>query len=610
MMTQVLIAAVLMTAPAQEPPTDHAPRASARIVEPRASDVLYGVVEIEASVVPPNGAGVVRVDFLADGALIASDPLPPYVARWDAGSGMGSRIIRVVARFTDGTSTEDLITTRGFQLGHHEIVEGKAIEHVELLVSVADADGRPLPGLTAADFLVKERGSAVTVTSVRPLGEKVASPLSVTVLVDRSGSMGRQMKKWQEACLALLSAVRPIDQIRVSAFSDELTVLQDFTRDAASLAASLAKIGQAGGGTRLFRAVFESVRDMRDLPGRKALIVLTDGMENEASPSGPARVSAYVTLAETARLASRAGVTVLLILPGPTGVGYLPVQDLALQTGGWWMYPSDDLTGLMRRLGERLLSAYLVEYDTERPSDADRKRPVSVTLKRDLAGKVQVSAALGAYGRLDTLDALRDDLRSGNTAQRARAARELGRLDAGDAREEATLLLVDALKDASPEVRAAAVAALGDRRESGTLEKVIRRIHDTDPNVRDAAFEAAVRFGAVAVPGLAEEASRSGASRLSAIRALGGIGGAEAERALLQQLANGNCDVRAAAAAALGVMAGLASAGAEPAGHPAGHDSSVTNQLRALLADPCPDAVEAARIALDRIASARHGGGP
>src|SRR5262249_59295743 len=130
-------------------------------------------------------------------------------------------------------------------------------------------------GLTADNFELREDQAVLPILSLRAVAETSDVPLSIAVLVDRSGSMEFKMKQWAPATVDLLAALRPIDQVRVSAFSDEATILQDFTHDAASLAASLAGIVPGGGSTRLFRAIVETIRDMRDLPGRNALILLT-----------------------------------------------------------------------------------------------------------------------------------------------------------------------------------------------------------------------------------------------------------------------------------------------------------------------------------------------
>jgi len=561
--------------------------------------VAYGPLVIRAEVIPPSGVRTLRVDFFADGVLIGSDPLPPYEAPWDAGKEMGSRVFRAVARFGDGTSAEDLITTRGLSYTQHELVQGTPIDRVQLLVSVTDPNGAPAGKLSAENLEVREGETRVAIKTFKKVEDSLEIPLSIAVLVDRSGSMAFQMQKWAEACVELVSSVRPIDQVRVSAFSEETMVLQDFTHDAISLARSVAAIGPAGGGTRLFRAVFETVRDMRDLPGRKALILLTDGLDTEfSSPSGGITAAMFPMLMDATRMAVRSGVTVILILPGPSGRGYLAVQDLAVQTGGWYMYPSNDLRALLKRLGRRLLASYVVEYDIERPVDLDKKRPVKVTLKGEGMEDLEVHTSLGVYSRLGALEELKRDLSEGNGAQRARAATELGR--SGDAAVVPDL--IRALKSDSPEVREAAAAALAERKAPEGMEKVLKLIHDAVSSVREAAFEAAVRYGTPAVPRLQEIARGGGPARPAALRALGDIGDPNALPTLIAGLGEKDCALRVAATDGLGWFYALGESGFP--GRTRADQVARKNAfdpLRKVLSDPCPAASEAAAVALGRL---------
>jgi VWFA-related protein len=595
--------------PARTQPSS--PDSSVRILSPRASNVAYGPTTIRVRVVAPEGIRTSRVDFVVDGRLIGLDPLAPYEREWDAGKDLGSHVIRAIARFSDGTSAEDALFTRGLAWVQHELVLAPAIERVELLVSVTNAVGAPVRGLRLPDFEIREEQAAVPISEVRELDATGDVPLSVAVLVDRSGSMRSQMKQWGEACVSLLSSLRPIDQIRVSAFSSDTTVLQDFTHDAASLRASLEQIGQAGGDTRLFRAVYQTVRDMRDLPGRKALILLTDGLDTEfTTASGPVTANMYAMLSDTLRMASRAGVTVFLVLPGPSGRGYLAVQDLALQTGGSWMYPSEDLRALMRRLGERLLSSYVVVYEVPRPANADKKRALKVSVRSPEGQAFEVHAALGAYARSGGMDTLRDDLENGNTAQRARAAREIG-LFPGD---EVTRLLMKALGDTDPEVRAAVLLVLGRRKDVQALDKVMKRAHDADARVRAAAYAAAVEYGGAALPFLEENARPGRHDREMPLRALGLTGDPRAAASLTVALGDPDCGLRTAAADAAGSLLlvsrqeatdAASAAGDGAAGHgAAGHGAAVgllRERLRATMGDACRGASEAASIALGRL---------
>ncbi len=442
--------------PAEDLPPPPGPAASISILSPSPSDVPWGPTLIQVAVALREGGRILRVEIFADGVLIAADELPPYEARWQAGEGLAPRVIRAMALLADGSHVEDLVTTRGFTLREHEVVEATPLEHVELLVSVTNAEGEPVQGLEAADFVVRDRGEEVAILGASLLSERVDLPLSVALLVDRSGSMRVHMEKIARAAAEVVEAMRPIDQVRVAAFSDEMVVLQEFTRDPLSLRSSLSKAGPPVGGTRLFKAVEDTVRDMRDRPGRKVIVVLTDGLDTDfTSPSAPVTVSMYRILREVAASASRAGVTIIVILPGPSGRGYLAIQDLAIQTGGWYAYPGEEFARTLRRIGERLLSAWVIEYDVERPGAPERKRPVVVSLAGGLPGGWEVRAAMGAYAGLDLFAALASDLQEGTDVQRVRAAREIGYFPG----EDAAQLLRKALEDPSCDVRVEAAGA-------------------------------------------------------------------------------------------------------------------------------------------------------
>lgn len=130
-------------------------------------------------------------------------------------------------------------------------VEGLPFERVRLSVSVLDENGAPVRGLTRDDFTVREGGALQTIVEFGREADRGDRPLSAVFLVDRSGSIGRQISKWREACGSLLSALRPIDEVRVAAFTDEVTTLVPFTRDPRRLARAVESFRDTGGGTRL-----------------------------------------------------------------------------------------------------------------------------------------------------------------------------------------------------------------------------------------------------------------------------------------------------------------------------------------------------------------------
>ena len=363
-------------------------------------------------------------------------------------------------------------------------VEGIPPERVQLSVSVLDRQGEPVTGLARTDFALEEDGQPQELLDFGRESERQDRPLSVAFLVDRSGSIGRQMGKWREACVGLMSSLRPIDEVRLATFTSDVEIVQDFTSDAHLMGAAVAKLDQAGGGTDIFAAVDATLHDLRDRQGRKVIFLLTDGLDTLRAGVWSTDSDPY--LRGLVRQAVGFQTTIVTILPGPTARPYLAAQDLAVQTGGWWLYPTDDLPGLVRKLGERLLESYYIAYDSPRKPGDQRRRRVEVKVTRPGLADLQVRTVAGQFGDTPLLEALAGDLSDGEEDERVRAAMALASLQ--DPRGEAPLLR--ALKDVSSKVRAAAAAALGRRGTVSTVKPLARLLRDGAPEVRSSAIDA------------------------------------------------------------------------------------------------------------------------
>jgi hypothetical protein len=146
---------------------------------------------------------------------------------------------------------------------------------VTLPVVVNDRGGRYVPDLRAEDFNVEEDGAPQKVAFFATVSE----PFSVVLMIDTSASTTvEKMRQVQEAAVAFVSQLRPGDRVKVISFDDELRDLSDFTTDRAALASAI-RATRPGKGTRLYDAFDVAHRALRRLKGRKAVIMLTDGMD-------------------------------------------------------------------------------------------------------------------------------------------------------------------------------------------------------------------------------------------------------------------------------------------------------------------------------------------
>ena len=148
------------------------------------------------------------------------------------------------------------------------------IDSVRLDALVLDR-GRPVLGLTADDFEIRDNGALQTVTL---LGAG-ALPLDVILLLDMSGSLpAERLDALRAAGGALLGALEPADRAALATFSREIHRAQPLTHDLAAVRRALERETPSGP-TVLVDAMFAAI-GMADPGDRRCLlIVFSDGLD-------------------------------------------------------------------------------------------------------------------------------------------------------------------------------------------------------------------------------------------------------------------------------------------------------------------------------------------
>jgi len=148
---------------------------------------------------------------------------------------------------------------------------------VDVYVSVQNADGEPIIVNTEKIQLL-ENGQPVPNQDIQGTGE--VGPLTTILLIDNSGSMNYADKliSAKEVAKEYVEQMRSGDQIGVITFNTEAVTVQEITDDKESLGVSIDAIS-AGSDTALYDALVYTIDTINPLPGRKAIIVLTDGMD-------------------------------------------------------------------------------------------------------------------------------------------------------------------------------------------------------------------------------------------------------------------------------------------------------------------------------------------
>jgi len=260
----LLFTAFALVLSAQEPP----PELAIRVVSPEPDAYVSGVTLFKAAVVPAVKAlEVNQLLFFADGKQVCN-VLDPIAAEctWDAGAEVRSHVLRVVANLKNGGRLVASSRTRGL-----DQVEKVMVEVVQVTAVVTDR-GRFVPGLARGAFKLTEDGVPQTIEHFSSEG----SPLEIVIAVDVSESMTQAMPQLKNAVKKFLSALGPKDQVTITAFNDNMFTL---AKRETSIPLRLRAIDRlsAWGGTALYDVIIRGVQQLARQPGRRVLVVFSDG---------------------------------------------------------------------------------------------------------------------------------------------------------------------------------------------------------------------------------------------------------------------------------------------------------------------------------------------
>jgi VWFA-related protein len=153
------------------------------------------------------------------------------------------------------------------------------VEFVTVPVVVTDGKGMTVPDLRASDFHIFEDAVEQKLDRILPETE----PFNVGLLLDTSQSTQINFEEIQRGALAFAGMLRPVDRLLVASFNSRVFVDSEFTTDRDQLIQAISHV-RPGGNTRLYDAVeLAMTQRLRFVPGRKAIILFTDGVDNASS---------------------------------------------------------------------------------------------------------------------------------------------------------------------------------------------------------------------------------------------------------------------------------------------------------------------------------------
>jgi Ca-activated chloride channel family protein len=237
------------------------------------------------------------------------------------------------------------------QFGQKTTFEGE-VNLVEVYATVFDHRGHAVEGLTKDQFAILDNGRARSIRVFEPTN----GALSCALLLDTTGSMRFAMPAVINGARDFIADLRPGDSAGVYIFTDHLEQLQEMSTDHDASETALTRL-RAEGRTALFDSIAQLALDLEKKPGKKAIVVLTDGGDNASVLNRDAAVTS----------ARNAGVPIFAIAEGEAlhdDSAARLLRDLAEATGGR-MYKanrSKEIEAVFEAIGHYLQNGYLLAF--------------------------------------------------------------------------------------------------------------------------------------------------------------------------------------------------------------------------------------------------------
>jgi VWFA-related protein len=149
------------------------------------------------------------------------------------------------------------------------------IRTVAVPTSVFDENGEIVTTLKRDDFLIFDDNKRQELTNF----ESGQQPITTLVLIDTSASMIPRLDLAKLAAEQFIVRLWPGDKARVGSFSDKVQLVGDFTDNRDTLLRQIRDDLHIGNPTRMIDAIAEGMTALAPLPGRRVLVVLTDGCD-------------------------------------------------------------------------------------------------------------------------------------------------------------------------------------------------------------------------------------------------------------------------------------------------------------------------------------------
>jgi VWFA-related protein len=256
-------------------------------------------------------------------------------------------------------------------------VDNSKFPQVTLYISVTDTNGEPL-AVNPGQIQISENDVVMQPEQVSASGD--IGQLTTLLVMDISGSMNNagKLTAAKAAAQAYVDQMRPGDQTGLLTFNTKVTYVQSITTDHAALSQAIENL-KAENDTAMFDALAQADQILQNYTGRKGILLLTDGLDNQSEK----------TFDQVIQTVDTSGLSISTIgLGDPDNTGpYFGLDEPALKSlaekaGGVYSYASNqaDLSGLFELYGRTMQSEYRFTYTTPSTLRDGLSRSLTVSL--------------------------------------------------------------------------------------------------------------------------------------------------------------------------------------------------------------------------------------
>lgn len=334
-------------------------------VKLRAVDAGRG--EFEAVTTAPEDDPVTKVEVWDEGEVVASATSAPYRLTVPS-SVVETAFVQVTATTRSGAEAADFWSPSG-----DVVVESMDVRTVPLYVSVVDRDGTTRVDVDRSLFRVMDGN---TEGKIVQFAKAFDQPISIALLLDASASMTYSMKDAVKAATTFVQrTLKAGDRCTVYAVRDVPRRQIELTGDKEAVVRAIRDI-QPAGHTALYDAINTAVRDLEAEKKRRAIVILTDGADNDSLD----------TWEDVEQATRAAGIPIYFLayenIEPTAPQDYDRMQFLATQTGGFVTLANrENLESKYEEIEKDLRAQFSIVYQVAGYAKRNEWRKVRVVIK-------------------------------------------------------------------------------------------------------------------------------------------------------------------------------------------------------------------------------------